>query len=58
MITADPSAIGLFGLAIVTLVASSQKIGWTEGLGLDHSMGDFPWWYRTILRIYFRFKTQ
>lgn len=31
--TADPSAIGLFGLAIVTLVASSQKLGWTDGLG-------------------------
>lgn len=31
--TADPSAIGLFGLAIVTLVASSQKLGFTEGLG-------------------------
>jgi hypothetical protein len=29
--TADPSAIGLFGLAIVTLVASSQKMGWTTG---------------------------
>ena len=34
VVTADPSAIGLFGLAIVTLVASSQKLGWTEGLGL------------------------
>lgn len=32
--TADPSAIGLFGLAIVTFVASSQKLGWTDGLGL------------------------
>ena len=32
--TADPSAIGLFGLAIVTFVASTQKLGWTEGLGL------------------------
>ena len=31
--TADPSAMGLFGLAIVTLVASSQKLGWTDGLG-------------------------
>lgn len=31
--TADPSAIGLFGLAIVTLVASSLKLGWTDGLG-------------------------
>lgn len=36
--TADPSAIGLFGLAIVTLVASTQKLGWTDGLGLV-----FPW---------------
>lgn len=31
--TAEPSGIGLFGLAIVTLVASSQKLGWTDGLG-------------------------
>lgn len=34
----DPSAIGLFGLAMVTLVASSQKLGWTEGVG-----GIIPW---------------
>ncbi|RJX37944.1 hypothetical protein D3P09_17835 [Paenibacillus pinisoli] len=33
IVTADPSAIGLFGLAIVTLVASSQKLGITSGLG-------------------------
>ncbi|AZB43091.1 hypothetical protein CEF21_12690 [Bacillus sp. FJAT-42376] len=32
MTVADPSAIGLFGLAMVTLVASSQKLGLTEGL--------------------------
>ncbi|MGP1907243.1 acetate uptake transporter [Metabacillus sp. JX24] len=32
--TADPSAIGLFGLAMVTLVASSQKLGLTDGLSL------------------------
>ncbi|MFC0274316.1 acetate uptake transporter [Metabacillus herbersteinensis] len=32
IITADPSAIGLFGLAMVTLVASSQKLGLTEGV--------------------------
>ncbi|WP_297437623.1 acetate uptake transporter [uncultured Clostridium sp.] len=31
---ADPSAIGLFGLAIITLVASSQKLGITEGTSL------------------------
>jgi uncharacterized protein len=29
---ADPSALGLFGLAMVTLVASSQKFGITTGL--------------------------
>jgi len=30
---ADPTTLGLFGLAIVTLVASSQKLGITDGLG-------------------------
>lgn len=30
---ADPSALGLFGLAMVTLVASSQKMGLTDGIG-------------------------
>lgn len=34
LVTANPSAIGLFGLAMVTLVASSQKLGWTEGTAL------------------------
>lgn len=28
----DPSALGLFGLAMVTLVASSQKLGITQGV--------------------------
>lgn len=32
--TADPSALGLFGLAMVTLVASSQKLGITHDLAL------------------------
>lgn len=32
--TADPSSLGLFGLAMVTLVASSQKLGITEGVSL------------------------
>lgn len=31
IIAVDPSALGLFGLAIITLVASSQKLGLTEG---------------------------
>ncbi len=34
VIVADPSALGLFGLAIITLVASSQKLGVTEGVSL------------------------
>lgn len=38
VVTIDPSAIGLFGLAMVTLVASSQKLGWTTG-----TSGVLPW---------------
>ncbi|MEG0267787.1 MAG: GPR1/FUN34/YaaH family transporter, partial [Carnobacterium sp.] len=34
----DPTAIGLFGLAMVTLVASTQKLGWTNGVS-----GIIPW---------------
>ncbi len=34
IVTADPSALGLFGLAIVTLVASSQKLEITTGTSL------------------------
>lgn len=34
ILNADPSALGLFGLAIVTLVASSQKLGITTGTSL------------------------
>ncbi|MDD3342562.1 MAG: acetate uptake transporter [Sulfurospirillaceae bacterium] len=30
--TADPSSLALFGLAIVTLVASTQKLGITDGV--------------------------
>ena len=31
IVNCDPSALGLFGLAIVTLVASTQKLGITSG---------------------------
>jgi len=31
VVVADPSALGLFGLAMVTLVAASQKLGCTTG---------------------------
>ena len=34
VLVADPSALGLFGLAIITLVASSQKLGLTSGVSL------------------------
>ena len=34
MVTCDPTALGLFGLAMVTLVASSQKLGFTESTSL------------------------
>jgi succinate-acetate transporter protein len=34
IIVADPTALGLFGLAMVTLVASSQKLGLTTGVSL------------------------
>lgn len=32
IVMADPTALGVFGLAMVTLVAGSQKIGWTTGV--------------------------
>ena len=38
IVAADPSALGLFGLAMVTLVASSQKLEWTTG-----TPGIMPW---------------
>lgn len=34
IVVADPSALGLFGLAVVCFVASSQKLGLTTGLSL------------------------
>lgn len=34
ILVADPTALGLFGLAIVTLVASSQKLGLTTGTAM------------------------
>jgi uncharacterized protein len=31
IVMADPTALGVFGLATVTFVAASQKLGWTTG---------------------------
>ena len=51
--TADPSAIGLFGLAMVTLVASSQKLGLTDGLSFilpwAFFLGGFAQLYASVL---------
>ena len=32
IVLANPTGLGLFGLAMVTMVAASQKLGWTVGL--------------------------
>ncbi|MDR3565852.1 MAG: acetate uptake transporter [Negativicutes bacterium] len=32
LVVANPTGLGLFGLAMVTMVAASQKLGWTTGL--------------------------
>lgn len=34
IVHADPTALGVFGLATVTFVAASQKMGWTSGTAL------------------------
>ena len=31
IVTADPTALGVFGLSLITFVAASQKLGWTTG---------------------------
>lgn len=38
MEVADPTPLGLTGLAMVTLVAATQKLGWTTGLSMA-----IPW---------------
>jgi succinate-acetate transporter protein len=32
IVLSDPTALGVFGLAMVTFVAASQKMGWTSGV--------------------------
>ena len=32
IVMSDPTALGVFGLAMVTFVAASQKMGWTNGV--------------------------
>jgi len=53
---ADPTTLGLFGLAIVTLVASSQKLGITEGLGLVLPWALFLGGFAQLIAAIFDFK--
>ena len=32
IVMSDPTALGVFGLSMVTFVAASQKMGWTTGV--------------------------
>jgi len=53
---ADPTTLGLFGLAIVTLVASSQKLGFTDGLGLVLPWALFLGGFAQLIACVFDFK--
>ena len=53
---ADPTPLGLFGLAMVTLVASSQKLGITDGHIPYLTLGYLPWRNRAADRVHTRFK--
>ncbi len=53
---ADPTPLGLFGLAMVTLVASSQKMGITDGLSLVVPWAIFLGGLVQILAAVFDFK--
>jgi len=53
---ADPTTLGLFGLAIVTLVASSQKLGLTEGLSLVLPWALFLGGFGQLIAAMFDFK--
>jgi len=53
---ADPTTLGLFGLAIVTLVASSQKLGITDGLGLVLPWALFLGGFAQLIAAMFDFK--
>ena len=53
---ADPTTLGLFGLAIVTLVASSQKLGITTGLCLVLPWALFLGGFAQLIASMFDFK--
>jgi len=53
---ADPTPLGLFGLAMVTLVASSQKLGLTSGLSLVLPWAIFLGAFVQLIACFFDFK--
>lgn len=53
---ADPTTLGLFGLAIVTFVASSQKLGITDGLGFVLPWAFFLGGFGQLIAAMFDFK--
>lgn len=53
---ADPTTLGLFGLAIVTFVASSQKLGITDGFGFVLPWALFLGGFAQIIAAMFDFK--
>ena len=55
-VLADPTPLGLAGLAMVTLVASSSKIGFTEGTSLVIPWAIFLGAFAQLLAGYFDFK--
>jgi len=53
---ADPTTLGLFGLAIVTFVASSQKLGLTDGLAFVLPWALFLGGFGQLIAAMFDFK--
>ncbi|MDL2227410.1 acetate uptake transporter [Odoribacter sp. OttesenSCG-928-L07] len=53
---ADPTTLGLFGLAIVTFVASSQKLGLTDGLAFVLPWALFLGGFAQLIAAMFDFK--
>ena len=53
---ADPTVLGLFGLAIVTFVASSQKLGLTDGLSFVIPWAIFLGGFAQVIAAIFDFK--
>jgi len=56
VVVADPGGLGLFGLAMVTLVASTQKLGWTTGLSFVIPWAIFLGAYAQLMAANYDFK--